>query len=221
LKELNNLEEMFDFSKNPEWIVRIVICEMNSLESGILNMLNRIVIPYGQEIVYVAIQVGPYLLYWLNNSELRIRRVTDTDSALLIVNPRIGTSFILPSDNKTRQYVTNNIFNFRQKTYNTETFNCLHFVYDFLSKLNIDRFWKRNNPRPIRSFIEYIHGVDRNNYSLSFYNITSTIKCHSDLNEFWIAIQDPLKFDLMIDPYMGYEVVDLIDSLEKRIHGKK
>jgi len=124
LKELNNLEEMFDFSKNPEWIVQIVICEMNSLENGILNMLNRIVTPYGHGIVHVALQFGPYLLYWLNNSELRIRRVTDTDSALLLVYPNKDNSFILPSNNETRRIISDFIFNFRQKTYNAMSVNC-------------------------------------------------------------------------------------------------
>jgi len=84
-----------------------------------------------------------------------------------------------------------------------------------LSILSIRKEWIRKGLRPIRTFIENIHGVDRDKYELSFYDITHTIKCHNDLNEFWIAIQDPLKNDLVIDPTIGMEIVDLIKSLER------
>jgi len=84
----------------------------------------------------------------------------------------------------------------------------------FFDKLKIKKDWTRKTPRPIRSFVEKMN-VDRNNYSLDFFEIKQVIQNHKDLKEYWNRIQDVLDHELKIDPVIAMEVIDVIRGLER------
>jgi len=207
------IEELFNFTVETRWTVKVVICEIQNKKTKLLNMFTRDTI-YGY--VHTGIQIGPYIIDWLSTSELRLRRVHASDSVMLFLSPQLD-SFIQPSDQKTRESICDVFYNFRRKEYNPFTHNCQNFVDSLLKELNIKKSWARKGMKPIRSFIAYIvdTGVSRDKYQLSFYNVIKNITCHKDLKEYWNEIQEPLKTDIMLDPILAMEVVDLIKGLEK------
>jgi len=218
MEEMQTLEELFDFDFDTKWFVRIVVCEMSTKSTRLMNTLSKIIAPLG--LVHVAIQIGPYLIDWLNNSELRIRRVYESQSAMLFLYPN-KDSFILPAKKEVRDMVVDFLFDWRLQKYSLGSRNCQTFVNDFLTLLDIKKNWTRKGVRPIRAFIENLFEVDRNNYPLSFYGVTKNITCHKDLKEFWKEIQIPLQEDIAKDPLFGMEIVDLIKSLERGYMSRK
>jgi len=111
LEEKRILEELFDDSGECKWIVRVVVCEMNTKSGGLMRILGNMMSSYG--LVHIAIQIGPYLLDWLNSSELRIRP-TESPSAVLFLYP-CKDSHIIPSNKETRQKIVDYIFDYRKK----------------------------------------------------------------------------------------------------------
>jgi len=120
--------------------------------SFIKNYLVSQFAEYG--LVHLAIQIGPYLFDWLNNSELRIRSVSST-SAMLFLYPS-QNSVINPIIHK--NIISDFIFNFRKKLYSMAApdNHCQTFVNEFLGQLNIVRDWKRIGEQPIGDFLKEV-----------------------------------------------------------------
>lgn len=102
-----------------------------------------------------------------------------------------------------------------KKKYSIQGNNCQHFVDSFLKHLKIEKSWTRKGIKPIRTFISNMNDVSRDNFELSFFNITKSIKNHNDLKDYWDLIQEPIRIELEIDPIIAMEIVDLIKSLER------
>jgi len=73
------------FAEGKKWVIRVVVCEMTIKANKIIKKCANIFSEYG--LVHLAIQVGPYLIDWLSNSEVRIRRIFDTEHAFLFIYP--------------------------------------------------------------------------------------------------------------------------------------
>src|SRR5689334_14285826 len=93
-------------------------------------------------LVHVALQVGPYLIDWMSNSELRIRSIYSR-TAMLFLYPN-NQSFIDPTDMGMRRKIAQFLFDYREKKYTLNKRNCQYFVDKFLLKFNIDKKWTRN-----------------------------------------------------------------------------
>jgi len=167
--------------------------------------------------IHLAIQFGPYLLDWLETSELRIRNIISAkESIMLLLHPNSDPYLYNGlSIHYNRDELIKFIFNFRKIPYDSNTHNCESFVYGMLLTLGETPKWTRRGLKPIRSFIQIMNGHDRDNYKLSLFNITKKINNHDDLKDFWTQIQPFVLRLLKADPAMALELLDLIIGLER------
>jgi len=213
LKEKIFLEELFDMNDNNKWIVRIVVCEIANRKKNYFfdNILSRFA-KFG--IVHTAIQVGPYLIDWIKNSEVRIRSIA-SDTAMLFLYPN-SASNIDPLNEETRKKITDIIFNYRYTEYSLTHNNCQTFVDNFLTELNIKKTWSKFDCQPIREFIQEIKdgNVSLKEYQLSFNTLRSKkIHSHEDLKEFWVQLE--IEFDKEQHKKIVEEMVELVKGLER------
>jgi len=216
---METLDNLFDNMMENKWVVRIVICEMTEKKPFLNNLLLFFnLASFG--LLHAAIQIGPYLIDWVSNSDLRIRKVYDTKHVMMYLYPN-PDSCIDPSDSNIRKTIANFIVNFRRTPYSFTTHNCQHFVDKMLEELEIQKLWIRKGERPIRTFISKMIEVSKENYPLQFGSISKNITCHDDLKQFWKDIQEPLVRESRVDPPLAMEVVDLIYSLERGYLARK
>jgi len=157
-REMMSLEEYFrDDSK---WIVRVVICEMKS--DRLVDLFNN---KDSNNLIHAAIQIGPYLIDWMPNSELRIRIINDKE--MLYLDPSYDAHVSL-SDGDIKDKIIEYISAFRYNIYSI-SMNDSFFVDIFLNKINIIRKWSKNGGI-IRKFLSSIgeEKYERNNYQLTF-----------------------------------------------------
>jgi len=215
-KIMSNKEyfEKFFETLDQEWIVRVVVCEMNNERQGIMNILGKITT---DRFVHVGIQIGPYIIDWLKNSEVRIR-CDEESTSILYFNPNKHYHSIKPNL-EMRTKIVNFIFENRHKKYDTEEFNSNLFASLLLQSLKIYKGWiKRSSPiTTIDVFITEINEAPIDIYELNYYETRKSITNPAELKEFWLLIQDQLKKkDLEIDPYLVFEIIDIVKILEKR-----
>jgi len=211
ISEKQFLEDVFDRNNNG-WIVRIVISDMkNKKKRHFIDNIANFFSKYG--LVHLAIQIGPYLMDWMKNSEVRIRSICSSTS-MVFLYPHPNSNFN-PNDMEIKRKITNYIFDFRKKEYNLNSCNCQHFVDNFLNILNIDKNWTRNSYKPIRSFLKEIKNqkVKLEEYQLSFFGVNAVITSHEDLKYYWLALLPHLKDEINL--ILVAEIVELVKGLER------
>jgi len=197
------------FQPRMRWIVRIVFFSIGfqkqkaTFRNKILGLLSK----YG--LVHIGIQIGPYLIDWVDSSELRIRPLSSKNIMLALYYS--FNSSVDPYGNDFRNTV-NKIIDIRRETYNELSNNCYQIVDRLSRELNVPKKWIKNGP--IRNFVENFKTGDCyiDNYTLNFFSEPTVITNHNQLIEYWENNKTKVSD---MESSVGLEIIDLIRSIER------
>jgi len=160
-------------------------------------------------LVHIGIQIGPYLIDWVNSSDLRIRPLSSKNIMLALYFH--FNSSIDPFGHKFRAAV-NTMIEIRKEIYNEYTNNCYQVVERLRGVLDVMKKWSDNGP--IRNFVSNFKSGECyiDNYTLDLFDESVIIRNHNELIQYWNNNKTKISD---MECSVGLEIIDLIRAIER------